>query len=128
MSKLVMGYWDCPICGNREIRGCISCNKCSETGKCVFDDLVNEVAPKFEAADGMVVGSPVYYASPNGNIISFIVQCLSSSLLYDLILKLNLSLEEKIKSVKNEFLELILFTNSIYSILDSSSFNILPRY
>jgi multimeric flavodoxin WrbA len=57
--------------GNKSIRGCISCNRCSETGKCVFDDLVNEVAPKFEEADGLVVGSPVYYAGPNGTILSF---------------------------------------------------------
>ena len=59
--------------GTKDIRGCISCGKCSEDGKCVFDDLVNEVAPKFEEADGLVVGSPVYYGSPNGNIISKIV-------------------------------------------------------
>ena len=58
--------------GTSAVRGCISCNKCSEAGKCVFDDLVNEVAPKFEEADGLVVGSPVYYASPNGNILSFL--------------------------------------------------------
>ena len=58
--------------GASAVRGCISCNKCSEAGKCVFDDLVNEVAPKFEEADGLVVGSPVYYASPNGNILSFL--------------------------------------------------------
>lgn len=58
--------------GNKAIRGCISCEYCMRNGKCVFDDdLVNEVAPKFEAADGLVVGSPVYYASPNGTIISF---------------------------------------------------------
>ena len=57
--------------GTKDIRGCVSCNKCSEAGKCVFNDLVNEVAPKFEEADGLVVGSPVYYGSPNGNIISF---------------------------------------------------------
>ena len=57
--------------GIKNIRGCISCDKCSELGKCVFDDLVNEVAPKFEAADGLVVGSPVYYGSPNGTILSF---------------------------------------------------------
>ena len=57
--------------GTKDIRGCISCNKCSEAGKCVFDDLVNEVAPKFEKADGLVVGSPVYYGSPNGTILSF---------------------------------------------------------
>ena len=58
--------------GNRSIRGCASCGSCSRTGKCVFDDLVNEVAEKFAEADGLVVGSPVYYSSPNGTIISFL--------------------------------------------------------
>ena len=57
--------------GKQDIRGCIGCGTCGKKGKCVFDDLVNEVAPKFEAADGLVVGSPVYYASPNGTILSF---------------------------------------------------------
>ncbi len=57
--------------GNKDIRGCIACGSCGKTGKCVFNDLVNEVAPKFEAADGLVVGSPVYYGSPNGTILSF---------------------------------------------------------
>ena len=57
--------------GVKDIRGCISCGKCSEIGKCVFDDLVNEVSLKFEKADGLVVGSPVYYGSPNGTILSF---------------------------------------------------------
>ena len=57
--------------GNRDIRGCAACGFCMKNGRCVFDDLVNEVAPKFEAADGLVVGSPVYYASPNGTILSF---------------------------------------------------------
>ncbi len=58
--------------GNKEIRGCISCNSCANTGKCVFNDAVNEIAPKFEAADGLVVGSPVYYGSPNGTLLSFL--------------------------------------------------------
>ena len=58
--------------GNKSIRGCIACGSCGKTGKCVFDDLVNEVAPKLEAADGLVIGSPVYYASPNGTILSFL--------------------------------------------------------
>ena len=58
--------------GNKDIRGCIACGRCRETGKCVFDDLVNEAAPKFEAADGLVVGSPVYYASPNGTLLAFL--------------------------------------------------------
>ena len=58
--------------GNKDIRGCIACRSCFKAGKCVFDDLVNEVAPTFEAADGLVIGSPVYYASPNGTILSFV--------------------------------------------------------
>ena len=57
--------------GNKDIRGCVSCGYCEKNGKCVFNDLVNEVAEKFEAADGLVVGSPVYYSSPNGTILSF---------------------------------------------------------
>ena len=57
--------------GKEAVRGCISCNSCSRTGRCVFDDLVNRTAPLFEKADGLVAGSPVYYASPNGNLLSF---------------------------------------------------------
>ncbi len=57
--------------GNKDIRGCASCGYCEKNGRCVFNDLVNEVAAKFEEADGLVVGSPVYYASPNGTILSF---------------------------------------------------------
>lgn len=58
--------------GNKDIRGCIACRQCKTKGKCVFDDLVNEVAPKFNDCDGIVIGSPVYYASANGTLISFI--------------------------------------------------------
>lgn len=58
--------------GNKDIRGCIACGKCRQTGKCVFDDMVNEVAPKFESCDGIVFGSPVYYASPNATLIAFL--------------------------------------------------------
>ena len=58
--------------GNKAIRGCIACGHCFEHGKCVFDDLVNETAPKFEAADGIVVGSPVYYAGPNATVTAFL--------------------------------------------------------
>lgn len=58
--------------GNKAIRGCIACSKCSRLGKCVFDDMVNEVAPKLESIDGLVLASPVYYASANGNLISFL--------------------------------------------------------
>ena len=58
--------------GNRDIRGCIACNSCAEKGRCVFDDLVNETQPKFQACDGLVIASPVYYASANGTLISFL--------------------------------------------------------
>ncbi|MCM1003807.1 MAG: flavodoxin family protein [Candidatus Gastranaerophilales bacterium] len=58
--------------GQKDVRGCIACRKCYETGKCVFDDIVNETAPKFEKADGIVVASPVYYASANGTLVSFL--------------------------------------------------------
>lgn len=58
--------------GNKDIRGCIACNYCREHGKCVFNDLVNEVAPKFAEADGIVVGSPVYWAGANGQALAFL--------------------------------------------------------
>ena len=58
--------------GNQAIRGCIDCCACKKNGKCVFNDIVNEVAPKFAECDGLVVGTPVYYASANGNLISFL--------------------------------------------------------
>ncbi len=56
--------------GQMDIRGCIACGTCVEKGKCVFDDIVNELAPKFEAADGLVIASPVYYASANATLIA----------------------------------------------------------
>lgn len=58
--------------GVKSIRGCVACGRCREVGRCVFEDLVNETAPKFEEAAGLVVGSPVYYASPNGTLLSFL--------------------------------------------------------
>ncbi len=58
--------------GSKEIRGCTACGSCRKNGKCVFEDLVNETAPKFEACDGLVVGSPVYYASANATVIAFL--------------------------------------------------------
>ncbi len=56
--------------GSLDIRGCIACGSCAEKGKCVFDDIVNELAPRFEAADGLVIASPVYYASANATLIA----------------------------------------------------------
>lgn len=56
--------------GNKDIRGCIACGYCFKEGKCVFDDVVNELAPKFEESDGLVLASPVYYASANATLIA----------------------------------------------------------
>ena len=58
------------LLGKKDIRGCIACETCRKTHKCVFNDVVNDLAVKFEAADGLVVGSPVYYGSANGTIMS----------------------------------------------------------
>lgn len=57
---------------NQEIRGCIACGFCHKNGKCVFDDIVNELAPKFEVCDGLVIASPVYYGAANGTLISLL--------------------------------------------------------
>lgn len=58
--------------GNKPVRGCIACSSCVENGKCVFDDAVNETAAKFEECNGLVVASPVYYASANGTLTAFL--------------------------------------------------------
>ena len=65
--------------GGSDIRGCIACGHCYKAGKCVFDDAVNEIAQKFEAADGLVIASPVYYASANGTLISLLDRLFYSS-------------------------------------------------
>ena len=58
--------------GNMAIRGCLACQTCYKNDKCAIDDIVNEVAKEFEACDGMVVGSPVYYAGANGTLTAFL--------------------------------------------------------
>ena len=75
--------------GHKNIRGCIACRKCHSTGngKCVFDDVVNEVAPKLEKADAFVIGSPVYFASPAGGVISFMDRLFFSTLNSDKTMK-----------------------------------------
>lgn len=67
------------VIGNKDIRGCIACGACREKGECVFKDLVNEVAPKFEEADGIIVGTPVYYAHANGELLAFMDRLFYSS-------------------------------------------------
>ncbi len=56
--------------GNKDVRGCIACGRCGELGRCVFDDVVNELAADFEAADGLVLATPVYYASANATLVA----------------------------------------------------------
>ena len=63
---------ECLAVGKEVVRGCMACGACAKRGKCVFDDIVNEVAAKFEQADGLVVASPVYYASANGTLVSLL--------------------------------------------------------
>ena len=58
--------------GNLPIRGCVACGSCGAAAKCMFDDIVNEIAPKFKECDGLVVGSPVYYASANATLVAFL--------------------------------------------------------
>lgn len=65
--------------GNRDVRGCVACGFCHKNGKCAFNDIVNETAPKFEQADGLVIGTPVYYASPNGTLLSFMDRLMFST-------------------------------------------------
>lgn len=65
--------------GTKDIRGCIGCWKCNELGRCVFNDTVNEIADKAAAADGMVLGSPVYFASVNGSMLSLLDRLYASA-------------------------------------------------
>ncbi len=65
--------------GKQDIRGCIACGNCSKAGKCVFNDIVNETAEKFQECDGLVVGSPVYYASANATLVAFLTRLFYST-------------------------------------------------
>lgn len=76
--------------GDKDIRGCVSCYGCGAAGKCVFDDLVNEVADKLREADGLVVGSPVYFASPNGTLLALLDRLFFSAP-YDMTMKVGAS-------------------------------------
>ncbi|MBR3342441.1 MAG: flavodoxin family protein [Clostridiales bacterium] len=82
--------FECIQLGKKDIRGCIACETCRGTGKCVFDDIVNEIAVKFEEADGLVIGSPVYYGSANGTLMSALQRLFYSSH-FDMSLKVGAS-------------------------------------
>lgn len=73
--------------GGKDIRGCIACQNCFKIGRCVFDDIVNAVAPKFIAADGFVVGTPVYYSSPNATVLAFLDRLFYSTFAQDKTMK-----------------------------------------
>ncbi|MBO5775841.1 MAG: flavodoxin family protein, partial [Clostridia bacterium] len=76
--------------GQKDIRGCIACTKCFTEGKCVFNDLVNEVAIKFKECDGLIVASPVYYAQANATLVAF-MQRLFYSTRFDKTMKVGAS-------------------------------------
>ena len=63
---------ECIAVGKEAIRGCVACGGCAKLGRCVYDDIVNEIAAKFEVADGLVLASPVYYSSANGTLVSLL--------------------------------------------------------
>lgn len=65
--------------GNKDIRSCIACGTCFKKGSCVFEDEVNAAAEKFKACDGLVVGSPVYYASANATLVAFLTRLFYST-------------------------------------------------
>jgi multimeric flavodoxin WrbA len=71
--------YECINLGKKDVRGCIACGTCGNTGKCVFNDIVNEISAKFEEADGIVVGSPVYYGCANGTLVSALQRVFYSS-------------------------------------------------
>ena len=73
--------------GKENIRGCIACRRCHQIGKCVFDDIVNEIAPKLAEADAFVIGAPVYFSSPAGGAISFMDRLFFSTLGIDKTMK-----------------------------------------
>ena len=77
--------------GHLEIRGCTGCGTCFKTKQCVFNDIVEEVKQKFEECDGLVIGSPVYYASPNGTLLAFLDRLFYSSFKIDKRMKVGAS-------------------------------------
>ena len=77
--------------GHLQIHGCIACNKCWKTGICAFNDIVNEISEKMREADGLLVGSPVYFASPNGTLLSLLDRLFYSNLHTDWTMKVGAS-------------------------------------
>ncbi len=80
------------LTGDRAVRGCIDCRYCRKNGKCAFDDIVNEIAPKFAECDGLVIASPVYYASANGTLIALLDRLFFSTAWLDKTMKVGASI------------------------------------
>ena len=77
--------------GHRQIHGCIACNKCWDTSVCAFGDIVNEISEKMDEADGLLIGSPVYFASASGTLLSLLDRLFYSSLHKDWMMKVGAS-------------------------------------
>lgn len=77
--------------GSEAVRGCNACGRCKETGRCVFDDVVNQLAPKLAQADGLVVASPVYFASANATLIAVLDRLFYSTPFVDKTMKVGAS-------------------------------------
>lgn len=77
--------------GHKQIHGCIACNKCWETSNCAFSDIVNEISEKMQSADGLLIGSPVYFASPNGTLLALLDRLFYSNLHKDWTMKVGAS-------------------------------------
>ena len=112
--------------GNLNVRGCIGCNYCRTHHKCVFNDVVNETAPKFEQADGLVVGTPVYYAHSNGQVLSFLDRLFySTGGVFDKTMKVGAAVESSRRAGSTSAMEEInkYFTISSMPIVSSTYWN-----
>jgi len=116
--------------GNKDIRGCISCNQCKKLNKCVIDnDIVNSIADKFKEADGIVVGSPVYYASPNGTLISFLDRLMYSTQ-FSKQMKVGAAIVSARRSGSSSSLDVLnkYFTNQNMPLASSTNWNIVHGF
>lgn len=117
------------VVGNKDIRGCIACHTCSKSGRCVFDDIVNDIALKFEKADGIIVGSPVYFASSNGTVLSLLDRLFYSTH-FDKTMKVGAAVLSSRRAGSTSAMDEInkYFTISNMPIVSSSYFNEVHGY
>lgn len=112
--------------GNIDVRGCIACNYCRTHGKCVFNDIVNETAPKFADADGMIAGTPVYWAHSNGQLLSFLDRLFYSTMgVIDKTMKVGAAVESSRRAGSTSAMEEInkYFTMNSMPIVSSTYWN-----